>query len=259
MTRFWLFLGAVMLLFGACVPNRKYVYLQKKDVKSKDLPVDTVVRAYDLIFFDYKIQPNDALYITFESLTNEKFDFLKNQGGGQASGSQSFIFNSELVDPEGDINYPVINKVHVAGLSIFQVQDTLQYLANLYLESPVVKVRLSNFRFTILGEVKTEGTVISYNNRVSIPEAIGLAGGLDELANKRNIKLIRQKDGEAKIVYLDLLSEDFIHSPYYYVYQNDVLIVPPLRQRPYRKYFGQNLSLMLSSVSLILLAITLSR
>lgn len=259
MTRILLFFGASMLLFGACVPNRKYVYLQKNDVKAKDLPIDTAVRAYDMTPFDYRIQPNDALYIIFESLTDKKFDFLQNQNTGQASGSQAFTFNSELVDPNGDINYPVINKVHVAGLTIFQVQDTLQKIANLYLEAPSVKVRLSNFRFTILGEVKNEGTIISYNNRTSIPEAIGLAGGLDDLANKRNVKLIRQVNGKAEIVYLDLLSEDFVHSPYYYVYQNDVLIVPPLQQRPYRKYFGQNLSVVLSSISIILLAITLSK
>ncbi|MCK6618195.1 MAG: polysaccharide biosynthesis/export family protein [Cyclobacteriaceae bacterium] len=260
MMKFFLSAFCCSVLFSSCVTNKKYVLLQKDDVNKKSLPKDTVLRTYDLKMYDYRIQPEDILWVQFESLTPSDFDiFNRNiQGNMNMNLMQgTALMLGELVDPNGEISFPVITKVKVAGLTVYEAQDKLQKLADEYLDSPVVKVRLINFRFTVLGEVRHEGTVTLYNNRVNFLEAIGLAGGLTDLADKRNIKLIRQVNGKAEVHYIDLLDENFVDKPEYFVYQNDILIVPALRQRPYQVFFGKNLSLFISSLSLLLITITL--
>jgi polysaccharide biosynthesis/export protein len=237
------------------------MYLQKDDVNVRNLPKDTVIRSYDLQKYEYRIQPEDNISVRFESLTPDEYDIFNRGVSGQQQNQNlsqaNAILIGELVDPQGEINYPVIGKVKVSGYTVYEIQSRLQQLADQYLESPVVKVRLINFRFTILGEAKSEGTVVLSNNRVNFIEAIGLAGGLTDFADKRNIKLIRQVNGKSEVRYLNLLDESFINSPEYYVNQNDILIVPALRQRPYQTYFGKNLSLVISSLSLLLITITL--
>jgi polysaccharide biosynthesis/export protein len=263
MSKTLLFFACSLLFFASCVSNKKYVYLQKNDVNSDGLLKDSVVRTYALDQYDYRIQPDDIISVQFESLTPKDIDFLNSDQTSQSSNNNltpsNALIMGKLVDQQGEIPFPFIGKVRVAGLTIFQVQDSLQKLVSPYLTSPLVKVRLLNFRFTLLGEVFKEGTTILNNNRVSVLEALGWAGGLTDLADKANIKLIRKTDGNTTIQYINLLDENFINSPYYYIHQNDVIIVPALKQRPFRKYFGQNFSLAVSAVTLVLLIFSITK
>jgi polysaccharide export outer membrane protein len=255
----------LILLLGvlgySCVQNKKIVYLQKDDLMRKDLVKDSVVREYRIDLFEYRLQTNDIINVDFNSLTPEEFDIFakeNEQAGGAMNATQgNALLFGYLIDDSGEIPLPVIGKVKVAGLTVFEAQDMLQDLAAKYLESPTVKVRLLNFRFTILGEVNRQGTIVLPNNQVTLLEAIGQAGGLSDMADRSIIKILRQKGGEVEVQYINLLDENFVNSPYYYINQNDVLIVPALRQRPYQNYFGKNLALMISSLSLLLLVISL--
>ncbi|WP_254091573.1 polysaccharide biosynthesis/export family protein [Dawidia soli] len=268
MMRIWLLLGVLLLTFGACVPNKKLVYLQKDDLKRrKEIPKDTVLRSHQLNIREYRIQPLDILSISFETLSkqDDESDFLQklstrsNSGGSGGGGASGGALNGIVVNTEGEIDYAVMGKIKVAGLTLFEAKDTIEKVIAQYVPDVVARVRMMNFRFTVLGEVNAENTVVSGNTRLTMMEAIGLAGGLSELADRSHVKVLRQKGSEVDVFYVDLLKEEYVESPYYYVQQNDVIIVPPLKQRPFRKYFVGNLGVITTVISFGLFIITLSR
>jgi len=105
--------------------------------------------------------------------------------------------------------------------------------------------------------VNGEKTVVSANTRITMMEAIGLTGGFGELADRSVIKVIRQNGPQVEIYYIDLLKEQFLESPHYYVQQNDVIIVPPLKQRTFRRYWVGNIAIITATLSFAALMITL--
>jgi len=190
---------------------------------------------------------------------NDAFDFLGKLAAQGGVGSNNLAAVSGIVvNIEGQIEFAVLGKIKVAGLTVFQAQDTIKAYAAKFIPDVIVRVRMLNFRFTVLGEVNGEKTVTSLTTRLTMTEAIGQAGGFGELADRSRIKVIRQNNNESEIFYVNLLEEDYLESPYYYVQQNDVLIVPPIKQRTFRRYFTGNLGIITSTISFVLLIYTLS-
>ena len=245
------------LVLSSCVTNKKVQLLQNEET-DKDHEVNEVINNYDLITDYYKIRANDVLSIEIESLTRPEFNFFSLEQGNSNFGNisaENAPITGEMVDPKGFVEFPVVGKIKVGGLTLDEIQEKIREVASKYVTDPVVKIRLLNFRFTILGEITNVGTISTFNQPVSILEAVGLAGGMTDLADRSNVKLVRGHEGEASVIYLDLLDENFVSSPYYYLHQNDILIIPPLKQRPFRVSFGANLALVLSTISTLLLVI----
>ncbi len=264
MTRgiFWLVVVGVMV--SSCVPTKKYVLLQKDDLGKKDLPLDTVQRSYQLKLSNYKIQPQDLLSVNVVTLTPDEYNFIKElnpaqggSGGGGAGGGGGGLISGYLVDNEGNVQFPVLGKVKLAGLSVFEAEEKMKEVLKDLLRDPIVRIRLLNFRFTFVGEMNNQ--ITSFSPRISMMEAIAQAGGLPEFANRENIKIIRQRGDQADVLYVNLLDESFVTSPYYYLQQNDVIVVSTLKQKQTLKYLTQNMSLILSTFSFVLFFITLTK
>ncbi|MEQ8243660.1 polysaccharide biosynthesis/export family protein [Fulvivirga sp.] len=258
MGRIFIFLVLTGLLFASCVPNKKILYMQTKDELAEGFRKDSVLREYNLANHEYKIQPEDILSVKVISLTDEEYSIFKESQNQNLQGNiAAAALSGYLVDVDGYLEFPVVGKIKVSGLSIVQIEQRIQESIKSYLVNPVVRVRLLNFRVTILGEVNQEGVIEVVNNQVSILEVIGRAGGMTDLAKRDEVKLIRKNGSQMSVSYLNLLDEELLNSPSFYLQNNDVLIIEPLKQRPFRKYFGPNLALIISSVSVLLLTFNL--
>jgi polysaccharide export outer membrane protein len=120
-------------------------------------------------------------------------------------------------------------------------------------------MKLQNFKFTVLGEVKGDATISSGDKNLTLLQAVGMAGGASEFADLSRVKVLRHSGQETFVFYVSLLNEEFLSSPFYFVQPGDVIVVTPLKERSYLKYLSPNLSVLTSSVSLLIGIVTLFR
>src|SRR5574344_1362692 len=149
-----------------------------------------------------------------------------------------------IVDNNGDIDYPIIGKLHIAGLTESQVENLITekvspYFGKAKANQPMVTCRLKDFSITVLGEVKKPGSYVIENEKVNILEALALSGDLTIYGKRNNLKLIRQNTEKGVEVHtIDLTDANFINSPYYYMQQNDVLYIEPNKAKEKESKIG---------------------
>lgn len=163
-----------------------------------------------------------------------------------------------LVNRDGEIDFPVIGKIYVKGLSTNQLKDTLTRRFDPYLQNPIVNVRLLNYKVTILGEVVRPNSYTLQSERVSVVDAIGLAGDLTIHGRRENVLLIREENGERKFIRLNLNSSTLFESPYFYLKQNDVLYIEPNKTKVAATdtQTVRNISILTSIITLLVVVIT---
>ncbi|MBS1751536.1 MAG: polysaccharide biosynthesis/export family protein [Bacteroidetes bacterium] len=181
------------------------------------------------------IYRNDILTISVSS-PNPEADVIFNapnmlgqaggMGGGGSIASQTAGY---LVSPEGNIQFPVLGTIKVAGLTKTAIKDliTKELVDKKLLIEPVVNIRIINFKITVMGEVRNPTVFSVPSEKISILEALGMAGDLTVYAKRDNILLIREVNGEKMVRRLDLNSKNLLESPYYYLKSNDVIYVEP--------------------------------
>tara|TARA_R110002126_G_scaffold181187_1_gene329911 strand:+ start:5500 stop:6201 length:702 start_codon:yes stop_codon:yes gene_type:complete len=156
-----------------------------------------------------------------------------------------------IVNADGEINFPALGQIKVAKLTTIELTDYLTKRLLPYLKDPVVNVRLINFSVSVLGEVKKPGSFRVSNERISIIEAISLAGDLTIYGDRQNIVLIREKDGKRTFKTIDLTNKDLFNAPHYYLSQNDAIFVPSNQTKVNSASVGPNTSVIISSISIL--------
>jgi polysaccharide export outer membrane protein len=184
-------------------------------------------------FPELLIQKNDLLSIHVYSISTKKeADELYNLPEATSSGTTTQ--NGFLVDANGNIDYPRLGNFHAEGLTkqelAAQIKKKLTEPVEL-LKDPTVIIRFLNYKVTVIGQVGHEGVVNVPGERLTILEAVGLAGGITDYGKKERVKIIRETNGKREIGIIDLSSKDVFESPYYNLMQNDVIYVEPTNQK----------------------------
>ncbi|RKO68853.1 hypothetical protein D7322_24915 [Sphingobacterium puteale] len=206
----------------------------KKTVYFNDLPADSIrlLRA-STAFTDPTIQQDDILNITVQT-SDPASAAISNQatpvqavGASSASNVGNQLISGYLVDKNGYINITLLGDIYVKGLTTFQAREKITNLAKKYYNDPNVLVRFANFKVTILGEVTRPATYSLPNEKVTILDAMGLAGDMTIYGRRDNVLLARDHDGQKELVRLNLNDSKLFSSPYFYLKQNDVIYVEP--------------------------------
>jgi len=245
---------AAFFLFSSCGSKRDIVYFQNADRISES--------AYNQENIDYgtQIMPNDNLFIMVSSAVNpdavEIFNVSQINRTGSLTPASLDIFGY-LVDQRGNINLPLLGEIHVAGMTKMDAIQSLQKEITKYVADAVVNIRFLNYKVSVLGEVNRPGVYTMSDERISIPEAIALAGDLTIYGERHTVQLIRLENGEKKFHYIDLTSPNLFFSPYYYLHQNDILYISPNKTRAGSSTYNQNLPFLVSLISVTITAIAL--
>lgn len=222
----FLFMLLACILGGmtSCVSSKKMLYLQGAD-KLHENP-QKIENNYEL-----RIKPDDQLLITINSKAPELLTpFANSQVLGSSSSTNTQESTGLLVSQSGKIEIPVLGEMQAAGLTRQELADAIKnkLIEGEYIKDPTVLVRFKGAKIVVLGEVGSPGVKDLPGERVTILEAIGLAGDLPPTAHRENILVIREENGERKSYSVDLTSgEDILNSPVFYLQQNDVVYVEP--------------------------------
>ena len=204
------------------------------------------------------IKKNDILSIIIYSdaidqgATDRMYN-LANVGGGTTT--TTTVTQGYLVDNEGYVQLPRIGKFKAEGLTKPQLSEEIQKKLTVQLSNPSVIVRLINFKITMLGEISRPGTISLPSEKVTILEAIGLAGDVNQYGKKDDIVVLREVDGVVEHGKIDLSSKDVFESPYYFLQQNDVVLVNPNKNkaRLSDQVFNQRLGIAFSIINMVAL------
>ncbi|WP_025003295.1 polysaccharide biosynthesis/export family protein [Prevotella dentasini] len=242
---------AMILFVAGCGSSKQVAYLQN---------IDSISLAASRGLYDARIMPKDELTITVQTTDpNAAAPFnlvVRNQlGASRQISTGGGSLQGFLVDNEGYINFPVVGKVHVVGLTKTECEDLIKSKIQPYLartENPVVSVRMSSYHVTVTGEVGSPKVIPVSTEKISILEALTQAGDLTIYGKRDNVMLIREDArGEKHATRLNLNDANLINSPYYYLQQNDIIYVEPNAVKAKNSGIGSSTTIWFSFVGIV--------
>lgn len=247
----FIYLFLISLILTSCATKKDLYYLQDIDQMS-------INNTFEFL----SIQPGDILDIQIKALNPESVLVFQRQSAltPQQGQLQNRVIDGYLVGEDGTISLPLIGSISTTNKTTQTLATDLQDALSPYIKDPSVNIRILNFRVSILGEVNKPGTFTVLEERISVLQALGLAGDLSINGNRNNITLVRNENGKTEYYTIDLTKSDFMQSPYFFLKQNDIIYVQPNTARVKSSGLVGNTSTLTSVLSLALsLIIVLTR
>ena len=238
--------------FSSCVSKKDIIYFQNDKIEQ-----GKVSNSYKTI-----IKPDDVLQITITALDIEAVRPFNLSAVTYATSSNSAIGVAQqqtyLVDTNGEIEFPVLGKLKIGGLTRDETIDLLKNrLSPHYIKEPNINIRIANYKISVMGDVKVPGTYNIPNERITILDALALAGDINISGKRDNILIIREEDNQKVQYRVDIRSNQLLTSPVYYLQQNDVVYVEPNYARIQSASANSNTSLFISITTAIVALATL--
>lgn len=248
------FFGVALLLAlffaTSCTSYKQVPYIQNSYIVDELQQADTIYEA--------KIQPRDLLSIVVVSPNDPTAAAPYNMLVAQSYNDRHVLasqptYQDYLVDGEGNIEFPVVGKLHVAGLSKQELERLIfDKIKGAFAVSPIVTVRFADFKISVLGEVAYPGTFTIKDDKVNIFQALALARDMTIYGMRENVKIIREDvNGRTSVHELNLTDASVVSSPYYHLQQNDVVYVTPNKAKAKGSDVGSTTSLWFSATSIL--------
>ncbi|WP_223584185.1 polysaccharide biosynthesis/export family protein [Sphingobacterium sp. GVS05A] len=240
----------LLIIFCSCGSRKDMVYLQQDSTVINSIYEQHVP----------KIQPNDILTVVVTA-ADPKVTAPFNPVSTMATSNLTQQTDMALrptytVDDKGNIILPMLGSVHVGGMTRLEAIEKLRNELSQYIKDPGVNINFNNFRVSVLGEVARPGSFIMPTERVTILEALGMAGDLTIRGVRQNVTLIREVNGQKTMHQVDLTKKSTLNSPYYYLVQNDVIYVEPNKAQINNSKLGANTNIIISIASLLITVIS---
>ncbi|MGJ5643155.1 polysaccharide biosynthesis/export family protein [Formosa sp. S-31] len=235
----------LILILSSCSASREHlVYFQDEPAS------DTT----ELNNFEIKFKTDDLLTIDVSALDPEaarpfNLPAVSYNASSILAAQGTLKMQTYLIDNQGNIEFPVLGTLKLGGLTRSEANNFLKIKLEEYLKDPIVNIRLANFTITVLGEVNRPGTYNVQDEKISLNEALGLAGDLTIYGKRENVFLIREIDGQNRYYKFDLTSINVLNSPYFYLTQNDVIYVEPNKSRIRSSNYNQNNVVLISAIA----------
>jgi polysaccharide export outer membrane protein len=226
----------LILFLGSCIPTEKLKYTINTESSSDRFSNERSEKT---------IQPYDYLYIKIYSL-DEKTNSIFN--GNEQSLNQNEELISYSVNSKGYINFPFIGDIYVKDLTIDKAKVMIEKELNNYLTNISVRLRFVGNKITVLGEVKMPGNHSFYDEKITVFQALGLAGDIADFGDKTQVKIIREINNIITYQYVDLTRKDIVSTDYYYMLPNDIIIVDPVKAK-YRAMHNYNVVYLLTTIT----------